>query len=382
MDLSLTPEQKLVQQTANRLAAEVLAPRAAQLDSECGFPTEGLKKLAEAGLLGMLIPPAFGGGGGDTLSYVLVVEEIAKACGSTALAYVSHLGTALAILIGGTPEQKAKYLPAMASGEKIGAFAATEPNSGANSMAVESFAEPHEEYYLLNGSKIFITNAGEAAVYVVLARTGRGKGPQDLSLLLVDRDMAGVSFGKKDVRMGLNGVSSREVVFQDCKIPRSNLVGQEGGGGLVSAAAGGTSALGAAAIAIGLAQAALTASIGHAKTRTILGQPIGAHQAIQFLVSDMSVAVDAARALLNWAVYLKDTSPPGFPVGSFKAKLFAAEMAVDVTNKALQVLGGHGYTKELPVERYYRDARGLTLHFATTELAKELLGKVTLGLFP
>lgn len=382
MDLSLSPEQKLIQQTAGQLAMDVLAPRAAELDSTCGFPTENLQKMAEAGLLGMLIPPAFGGGGGDTLSFVLATEELAKGCASTALAYVSHIATALVILAGGTAEQKARYLPSMASGEKLGATAVSEPNSGANAMAIEAYAEPHPEYYLLNGSKVFITNSGEAAVNMVMARTDKSKGPQGLSLLIVDKDLPGVSFGKKDVRMGFNGVSSREIFFQDCKVPRANLLGQEGAGAMLSAGVGGTSILAAAAISVGLAQAALSASINHAKERRILGQPIGASQAIQFLISEMSTSVEAARALLYSAVYIKDTSPPGLAMASFKAKLFASEMAVDVTNKALQVHGGHGYTRELPIERYYRDARGLTLHFSTTELLKELMGKVTLGLFP
>lgn len=382
MDLSLTPEQKLIQQTANRLATEVLAVRAAELDSTCGFPTENLRKLAEAGLLGMLIPPAFGGGGGDALSFVLATEELAKACASTALVYVTHIATAFGILIGGTPEQKAKYLPAMANGDKLGALAVTEPNSGANSLAVEASAEPQAEYYLLNGTKIFITNAGEAALNVVLARTDKTKGPQGLSLFIVDKELPGVSFGKGDVRMGFNGVSSRELVFQDCRVPRGELLGQEGGGAMLAMGVGGLSTLGAAAISVGLAQAALTASINHAKERKIMGQPIGASQAIQFLISEMCTSVDAARALLNSAVYVRDTSPPGLAVASFRAKLYASEMAIEVTNKALQVHGGHGYSRELPVERYYRDARGLTLHFSTTELIKELLGKITLGLFP
>jgi alkylation response protein AidB-like acyl-CoA dehydrogenase len=383
MDLSLTSEQKLIRETAARLAVDVLAPQAAELDSSCGFPTENLKKLAEVGLLGMLIPPPLEGGGGDTLSFVLATEELAKACASTALIYVTPVATAHAILIGGTEEQRARYLPPMARGEKLGAMAVTEPNSGANSLAVEAFAEPRAEYYLLNGSKVFITTAGEAETYLVLARTDREKGPAGLSLLIVDRDLPGVEFGKREVRMGFNGVSSREMSFQNCKVPRENLLGQEGAGGRLAMAVGGLSTLGAAAISLGLAEAALAASIKHARERRIMGQPIGSHQAIQFLIAEMSASIDAARALLQSAVYARDTmSAPGLAVASFKAKLYASEMAVEVTDKALQVHGGHGYSRELPVERYYRDARGLTLHFSTTQLLKELLGKITLGLFP
>ncbi len=382
MDLSLTPEQKLTQQTAARLADEVLTPRAADLDSNCGFPDEALAKLAETGLMGLLVPPALGGGGGDTLSFVLVTEELARACASTALVYVTHIGANLILLVGGTADQKAKYLMPMAKGEKLGALAVTEADSGANPIAVVAYAEPRDGHYLLNGSKIFITNAGEAAVNIVMARTSKAPGPQGLSLLLVDRDAPGVSFGKRDVRMGFNGVSCREVGFLDVKVPREDLLGQEGMGLMLAMAAGGVTTLGAAAISVGLAQAALSASTKHAKERTILCQPTATNQAVQFLIADMAVSVDAARALLYSAVYLKDTSPPGLAVASFKAKLFASEMAIDVTDKALQVHGGHGYMRELPIERYYRDARGLTLHFSPTELLKELLGKIALGRFP
>lgn len=382
MDLSLKPEQKLIQETAGRIAAEVLAPRAAELDSSNGFPTENLKKLAETGLMGLVLPPALGGGGADTLSFVLATEELAKACASTALIYVTHLAASFGILIAGTPEQKAKYLPAMARGEKLAAMAVTEANSGANAMAVEAFAESQPGCYLLNGAKVFITSAGEAAVNLVMARTSKAPGPQSLSMFIVDKDLPGVSFGRKTVRMGFNGVSCREIVFQDCKVPRENLLGQEGGGFMVAMGIGGLGALGAAAMSVGLAQAALTASVNYAKERKILGQPLGANQAIQFLISEMSTSVDAARALLHWAVYVRDTSPPGPAVAAMKAKLFASEMAIEVTNKALQVHGGNGYTREMPLERYYRDARGLTLHFSTTELLKDLLAKMALGMFP
>ncbi|TAK30060.1 MAG: acyl-CoA dehydrogenase [Chloroflexota bacterium] len=382
MDLSLTSEQKMILQTASRLATEVLAPRAAELDASCGFPREGLQRLAEAGLMGILIPPALGGGGGDTLSFVLATEELAKACGSTALSYVTQIASEFTILVGGTAEQKARYLPAMCSGEKLGLLAATEPNSGSNSMVMEAFAERQNDHYVLNGTKNFITNGGEAAVNLVVVRTNKAPGPQSLSLFIVDRDTPGFTIGKRDVRMGFNGVSSSELIFQNCKVPADNLIGQEGAGAMTVMAAGGLSTLGAAAISIGLAQAALSASVNWAKERVIAGQPIGAYQGIQFLITEMSASVAAARALLYSAVYTRDTSPPGLSVASFQAKLFASEMAVDVTNKALQIHGGHGYSRELPLERYFRDARGVTLHFSPTEPLKELLGKVTLGLFP
>jgi len=252
---------------------------------------------------------------------------------------------------------------------------------GSASGAIETKAEISGDSYKVNGSKIFITNAYEAEVYLVLVRTDPLKGHQGISMLIIEKGMPGFSFGKKDERMGLNGVSSRELVFEDCRVPRVNLLGREGDGlQIVGQALINFAFLGAAAISIGIAQAALEAAIRHAKERKIAGTPIGAHQAIQFLIAEMSLAISAARSLLFQSIFNAENPGPGPAIDTRQAKLYASEMAIEVTNKALQIHGGHGYHKDYPVERYYRDARGLTLHFKTTELLKEDIGKMLLGL--
>lgn len=382
MDLSLTTEQRLVQETATRIAQETLGPIAGEIDSRNRFPREALDALARAGLMGILLPAPLGGGGGDTLSFCLATESIARQSASAALVYVTHVAAAFGLLVGANDSVKAEYLPAVASGTKLAAFAVTEPNSGSNSLAVQAAAEADGDVFVVNGSKTFITGAGEAAANLVLVRTDKAKGPAGLSLLLIDKNTPGLSFGRIDAGLGLNGTSRGEIFLDNCRVPNGNLVGSEGGGMQMSLAIGGIAVLGAAAISLGLAQAALDASIKHTKERVVAGQPIGAYEGVQFLIAQMSTSVDAIRAVLNWAVWLRDNTPPGPPLASYKAKLFASQMAIDVTNKALQVHGAHGYSKELPLERFYRDARGLTLHFGVTEALEELLGKMLLGLFP
>lgn len=380
MDFNLSDDQKQIKETAKKIAQRELAPKAAEIDNTGAFPWEGVKKLAEADLLGLAVPSEFGGVDVDTLSFVLVIEEIAKACASTGLIAVSHAAACKSILIGGNEEQRKNHLPPLARGESLGAFAIHEAGCGSIAAALETKAEAHGDNYLVNGSKIFITSAKEADTYLVLVRTNPSKGPQGLSMLVVDKDTPGFSFGRIDERMGLRGVCSRELTFQDCSVPKKNLVGQEGEGlQIVGQAIVGFAFLGAAAISLGIAQAALDVSVKHAKERVIAGNPIGANQGVQYLTTEMSLAVDTARYFLYWAACGSHNNPLGSPIAASKAKLYASEMAVEVTEKALQIHGGHGYCKELPVERYYRDARGLTLHFKTTELLKQDIGKALIG---
>lgn len=380
MDFFLTSEQRLIQETARKIASQELAPNAAELDRDLSFPWPGIKKLAEAGLLGTFIPLEYGGGGTDALSFVLVTEELGKACASTAFSTGAHAAASRGILIAGTETQKEKYLPPLARGEKLGSFAVHEGNSGVIAAAIETSATLVGDHYIVNGSKIFNTNGGEAEVYLVLVRTDPSKGAQGISMLILERGTPGFSFGKVDSRLGLNGVSSRELIFQDCRVPRENLLGEEGKGLPLTVSIAAFAMLGAGAVSLGIAQAALEASIRHAKDRTISGQPIGVHQAIQFLIAEMSADVEAARSLLYTVAFKWDKAAIGSALDAFRAKLVTTEMAVAVTNKALQVHGGHGYTKDLPIERYFRDARGITLHFMTAEMLKGNIGKTLLGL--
>jgi len=319
MDFQLTKDQNLVRETAGKIAQKELAPRAAEVDRTHSFVKEGLNKLKEADILGLAIPSEYGGMGMDTRAFVLVIEEIAKACGSTALTTVSHSICSYIVLCAGDDKQKKKYLPDMAKGERLGAFCVHESNCGSNALALETKAVTEGNEYIVNGSKIL------AEIYAVLVRTDLSKGPQGISMLLIEKDTEGLSFGKKEEKMGLKGTSSRELFFQDCRVPQATLLGKEGEGlKAVGKAIIGFGFLGAAAISSGLAQAALDASIKHAKERIIAGSPIGANQLIQSLITEMSLGVDTVRALLYSAAARRDTNPPGPIVDALKVKLYAS----------------------------------------------------------
>jgi alkylation response protein AidB-like acyl-CoA dehydrogenase len=378
MHIDFSDEQRLIQQTAKKVASEAIAPKAHIVDKERVFPDEGLKVLAEAGLLGMVVPPELGGSGADSLSYVLTLEELAKACASTALVFFAHTVATTAIVQGLNEHIQKNYLPSLITGNGLAVTAHTEPNSGVNNLAIESTARFDGEHYIINGSKHFITSASEANYYVVWAKTNVEKGARGISLILVDKDAPGFSFGRKNAMMGLRGSGEGELIFEDCRVPKSNLLGDEGGGLKIAVAYSETAFLGAGAISLGIAQATLEASIQYAKNRVIAGKPIGSFQGIQFFLAEMHADVSASRSLIYSAAILKDRGSPKATFDTLQAKYFASETAIEVTNKALQIHGGHGYTEELPIERYLRDARGMTLHVNTTEVIKERLGKLLL----
>lgn len=370
MSTPLTEAEALMVRSARQLATTHLAPQAAEIDQRLLFPEEAIAHLAQAGFLGLFVPPRYGGAGADALSFVLAIEEIAKACASTAFSIVAHAAACEAILLGGTEAQRQRYLPALATGATLGAFAVHEENSGVQAAAIETQAVPDADGYVLTGSKMFTTNGGTAGLFVVLARTETAGAAKQFSLLVVTRDSPGFSTGPPRPRMGLNGVASRDLVFQDCRISRENILGKPGDGLVLTKATAAFAMLGAAATALGLAQAALEAAVAHARMRSIAGQPLGAHQAVRGLVAEMKAEIAAARALLHDTARHWDPTVPGPAAEAFTAKLVASEMAVRVTDRALQVHGGHGYARELPIERYYRDARGLTLHFMTAEMLR------------
>ena len=380
--MNLSDEQKMIQETANKIAQQELAPKAAGVDRTQIFPRDGLQKLAEAGFLGITVPEALGGGGSDTLSFVLVAETIAKACASTALVFVTHSVVARALVVAGSDEQKKRFLPGLVAGKKIAAFAATEPASGSNPFAIATKAISDGGDFVVNGAKHFITGAEEADVYLVLLRTDQAKGPADLSALIIEKGTPGFSFGKKEDSMGLRGTSDGELIFQDCRVSRMNLLGEENGYLAVMPRFVGLALVGTAGISSGIAQSAVDAAIEHAKTREIAGQSIGQYQGVQYLIAEMNTALAAARALAYSAAQQMDGPPPPSPLPIYMAKLYATEMAIDVTQKALQVHRGTVYSRELPLERYYRDARGLTLHFTPTEMLKGMLGKMLMGMPP
>ncbi len=380
MDLSFSAEQLQIQSLARELAQKELAPKAAEIDRTSAFPRDSLKKLAEAGLMGMGIPRDFGGTKADTLSCVLVLEELAKACASTAEILAMHVGASCTIVAGGSEDVKARYLSSLAKGEKLDTFVGTEPGCGSDFFNVEARARADGEYYLVNGCKVFITSGEEADVYVTVVRTNpEQSGPGGQSYLLIEKGSPGFSFGTRYERMGFRGTSPRELIFEDCRVPKGNLLGAEGGFmGIQTAIAEGMM-LDAAAISLGIAQAAVEAAIKYAKERLQPAQPLTAYQAVRFMLVDMSTTVDAARAFLYRTAFALDSGPPGPPLDSFKAKLFTTEMAVEVTDKALQIHGGTGYCCDLPIERYYRDARGMTVHVVPTETLKDFIAMFLLA---
>jgi len=364
-----------IRKLAEKVATEKLAPRASEIDQNRKFPWENICELRKAGFFGV------GTQEFDRVRFATVVKEVAKACASTALVYVSHSIVERAIENAGSEAIKRKWPLEILRKRGLGAFAVHEPDSGCNSAAITTRAIKDNETYVVNGSKFFITSAGEADIYMVLVRTDPEKGLQGMSTLLIEKETPGLSFGLPENKMGLTSTSSREMFFSDCRLPFENLLGKEGEGTQVlGKTVMGWGFFGAAAISVGIAQAATDLSIKHAKERIIAGQPIAVHQAVQFMIADMILETEASEALLTACATQADQNPNTAALNGLKAKLFASEMAVDVTNKAIQVHGGHGYCREYTVERLFREARGLTLHFKTSEWLRQDIAKAVLGL--
>jgi len=379
--IDLPEEYEETRRLAKKIAKERIAPSASERDLNRTFPWDIIRILAEAGLLGLVVSRDHGGFGGGRACFASVVEEISKACASTALILVSNAIVTKAIEIAGGEAVTKKWLPELLKGQSLGAFAVHEPDCGSNAGAITTRARKDGDYYVVNGSKFFITSAEEANLYLVLVRTDPEKGPQGMSTILIEKDTPGLSFGHPEDKMGLTSTSSREMSFSDCRVPVRNLVGKEGEGTqVIGKTVVGWGFFGAAAISVGIAKSAADISVRHAKERTIAGQPIAVHQAVQFMITDMILGHEAAESLLMVCATKADSSPDAAVINGFKAKLFASEMAVNVTDKAIQVLGGHGYCRDYVVERLFRDARGLMLHFKTSEWLRQGIAKAALGL--
>ena len=368
---------KEIKKLSGQIASERFAPLASEIDRNHTFPWKNIRTLGEADLLGLVISGDEGGLGLGRAGFTAVVSEIAKACASTALIYISHSIVAKAIEFAGSLAVKNKWLPEMLKGQSIGAFAVHEPDSGSNSAFITTHARKEGDTYIVNGSKFFITSAGEANIYLVLVRTESGKGPQGMTTLLVEKNTPGLSFGRPEDKMGLKGTSSRELFFNNCQIPVVNIIGKEGEGiQIIGKTVMGWGLFGAAAISVGIAKAATELAIKHVKTRIIAGQPIAVHPAVQFHIADMIVKTEAAESFLKNCVNNADSDPGTAVINGFKTKLFTSETAVDVTNLAIQAMGGHGYCSDYIVERLFRDARGLTLHFKTSEWLRQDIAKI------
>ncbi len=378
MDLRLTEEQEITRKMVRELAAREIAPIAAQIDETGRFPREAMEKLAEAGLFGILLPPPFGGAGGDRFAFALSLEEISAASASVGWSLVTSTSVAFIILAFGSDEQRKKYLPALAKGEKLGAFALVEPSGGTNwQMTLQTRAVADGDQYVVNGSKCFTSNAGEADIYVVFARTDPAKGPMGISVLIIEKDAPGFSFGTLEDKFGLRGDPTGELFFEDCCVPRENLVGQEGDGVKIFQANGALDCIGHAAVATGIAQAALSASVKYVKERTVVEPSTLANfENVQRAIADMSVAVEAARLITYRAALSMEKGPDPLV---FAAAMFCNEVAMDVSGKAVELHGGYGCTRDFPVGRYFRDAKTLSLQ-KTFEFVKTMIGKMLLGI--
>ena len=373
MEYFLNDLQKEVKQLARTIAEEKIVPVRARLDETEEFPTEIMKHLADTGLLGVYLPEEYGGLGGGCFELCLVAEELSRACSGVAVSYaVNALGT-FTLLGYGTTEQKQKYLPDLASGRKLAAFALTEETAGSDASGIKTTAEPAEGGYILNGTKRFITNGGEADIYTVIALTDKAKGARGASTILVEKDTPGFSFGRKEKKMGIRASATRELIFEDCFVPTANLIGREGAGFIQVMRLFEQSRPGIGAQALGLAQGALEAALDYAKQRIQFGHPIISIQAIQHMLANMAMEIEAARALVYASARTIDSGAKHFNMESAMAKVFASDVAMKVTTDAVQIFGGVGYMRDYPVEKMMRDAKITQIYEGTNQVLRNVI---------
>ncbi|MGD8978990.1 MAG: acyl-CoA dehydrogenase [candidate division WOR-3 bacterium] len=376
MNFDLTNDQKMLQDQVRKFAQTELAPVAVEIDKSGDFPWASLKKMAQLGLLGVIVPEEYGGSGFDFVSLAIAIEEISGACASTGvIVAVNNSLTTYPIVKFGNEEQKKKYLPPLCSGEKIGAFGITEPNAGSDVVAIESTARLEGDHYILNGTKRFITNGGEAGIFVVFAYTNKELKHKGISAFVVERDTPGFSLGKHEDLMGIRATANCELIFEDAKIPKSNLLGKEGDGFKICMNTLDVSRIDIGAQAVGIAQASLNEAVKYSKERKAFGQPICNFEMIQSMFAEMATKIQAARLLVYYAGYCKDKGMQRFSRESAMAKYYASDIAVDVARKAVQIHGGYGYTKDYVIERLYRDAKILELYEGTSEIQKIVIAR-------
>lgn len=375
MQFALTDEQKLTRDTVREFAREELAPIAAEIDRDHRFPKETIPKLAEHGLMGMPYPEEWGGAGMDYISYAIAVEEMARACATTAIIVESHTSLATwPIYRFGTEEQKKRYLPDLCSGRKLGSFALTEPEAGTDAARQESTAILDGDEYVLNGQKVFTTDAGYSDVLIVFAKTNPDPklGTHGISAFIVDKNLPGITVGEGERKLGLRGSNTPPVYFSNVRLPKSALLGREGKGFNIAMATLDGGRVGVAAQATGIAQGALDAAAGYAKQRVQFGKPIAAQQAIQWMIANMDTRIQASR-LLTYQAAWEEGQGGRFSVAAAHAKLFAAETATRVASDAVQIHGGNGYTEAYPVERAYRDAKITEIYEGTNEVQRMVI---------
>ncbi|HBC97528.1 MAG TPA: acyl-CoA dehydrogenase [Clostridium sp.] len=373
MDFTLTREQQFVKQMVDEFTENEVKPIAAEIDETERFPQETVDKMAKYGMLGIPFPVKYGGAGGDTLSYILAVEEVSKACATTGVILSGHTSLCASLLEQfGTEEQKQKYLVPLAKGEKLGAFGLTEPNAGTDASGQQSQAILDGDHYVLNGQKIFITNGGVADTFIVFAMTDRSKGTHGISAFILEKGTPGFSIGKRENKMGIRASSTTELIFEDCIIPKENLVGKEGRGFPIAMKTLDGGRIGIAAQALGIAEGALDEAIEYMKERKQFGRPLFKFQGLGWTVADLDTEIEAARFLVYKAAVNKDRGV-NYTVDAARAKLIAANVAMEVTTKVVQIFGGYGYTKDYPVERMMRDAKITEIYEGTSEVQKMVI---------
>ena len=371
MDFKLSKEHELLRKMYREFAQNEVKPLAAELDEEERFPKETIPKLAKLGMLGIPFPKKYGGAGGDNLAYAICVEEIAKTCGTTSVIICAHTSLcSYPIYAYGTEEQKMKYLPDLLSGRKLGAFGLTEPGAGTDASGQQTTAVLEGDHYVLNGTKCFITNATEAETFVVFAMTDKSKGNHGISAFIVEKDFPGFSIGKHEKKMGIRGSATSDLIFEDCIVPKENLLGQEEKGFKIAMGTLDGGRVGVAAQALGIGEGAIDEAIAYTKERVQFGKRISQFQNTQFQLADMKARADAAQLLVYRAACAKDDGDLKCGFYSSMAKLVAAEMVSDVTRRAVQLFGGYGYTKDYPVERMMRDAKITEIYEGTSEVQR------------
>src|SRR5574344_1852256 len=373
MDFSLTKQEELFLQMIREFAEKEVKPLAAEVDEEERFPVETVEKMAKIGLMGIPIPTQYGGAGGTNIIYGMAVEELSRVCGTTGVILSAHASLWCApILESGTEQQKMKYRPKSASGEWIGAFGLTEPNASTDAAGQQTTAVLDGDEWILNGSKIFITNGSYAHVFIIIAMTDKSLGTKGISAFIVEKDTPGFSIGKKEKKMGIRGSATTELIFEDCRIPKDNLLGPIGKGFSIAMKTLDGGRIGIASQALGIAQGAMDETVKYTKERKQFGKAIAQFQNTQFQMADLETKVQAARLLVRNAHYKPDKGLP-YSAEAAMAKLFCAETAMEVTTKAVQFHGGYGYTREYPVERMMRDAKITEIYEGTSEVQRMVI---------
>ena len=373
MDFKLTREQELVQQMVREFAVNEVKPIAAEIDESEEFPMENVKKMAKLGMMGIPFSKEVGGAGGDVLSYIIAVEELSKVCATTGVILSAHTSLCASVINeNGNAAQKEKYLADLCSGKKIGAFGLTEPGAGTDASGQQTTAVLDGDHYVLNGSKIFITNGGVAETFIIFAMTDKSKGTRGISAFIVEKDFPGFSVGSLENKMGIRASSTTELIMENCIVPKENLIGQEGKGFKIAMKTLDGGRIGIAAQALGIAEGAFEEAVAYMKERKQFGKPLSAFQGLQWYIAEMDVKIQAAKHLVYKAAMNKQNGVP-YTVDAARAKLFAAETAMDVTTKAVQILGGYGYTKEYPLERMMRDAKITEIYEGTSEVQKMVI---------